>query len=128
MENVAENSTTGRDPSARGPDEIREAAEPAREEPPREYRGTGIYAAVVVGLLFTLAVVILAVQNVDTVTLEWLAWDIDVSLTALILASLLVGAAAAVIGGLFWRRRRRRVLTEREELRGLRLSGHRSDG
>jgi uncharacterized integral membrane protein len=127
MENVTDNSTTGQDPSAREPDEVREATGPAREEPLREYRGTGIYAAVVVGLLLALAVVILAAQNVDTVTLKWLAWDIDVSLTALILASLLVGAATAVIGGLFWRRRRRRVLTEREELRGLR-SGQRSEG
>lgn len=120
-------NSTGRDPSAREPDEVREGAGPAGEVPTREYRGTGIYAAVVVGLLLALAVVILAVQNVDAVTLEWLAWDIDVSLTALILASLLIGAASAVIGGLFWRRRRRRVLTEREELRGLRSSGHRSE-
>lgn len=125
---MGENSTTEPDPSAREPGEVREAAEPAREEPPRGYRGTGIYAAVVVGLLLAVAVVILAVQNADAVTIEWLVWDLDVSLTALILASLLVGGATAVIGGLFWRRRRRRLLTEREELRGLRSSRQRSGG
>lgn len=115
------------DPSAREPGEVREAAEPAREAPPREYRGTGIYAAVVIGLLLAVAVVILAVQNVDAVTIEWLGWDLDLSLAALILASLLAGGATAVIGGFFWRRRRRRLLTEREELRGMRSSRQRAE-
>ena len=96
------------------------------ERPPEEsakgFRGTGIYASLIVGFLVAAALLIFVAQNTESVHLEWLAWSIGVPVAALLLGSVLVGSLLTVIGGLFWRRRRRRVLTEREELRHLRSS------
>jgi len=85
-----------------------------------EYRGTGFYVSLIVAGIVVLALIVLTLQNTDSVTFEFLGWDIDLPLFGLILITVLLTVAIDELVGLAWRRRRRRQLTEREELKELR--------
>jgi uncharacterized integral membrane protein len=96
-------------PTAQAPGEV----EPA-------FQGTGVSVALVIGVVVTVLAIIVAVQNTDDVGIDFLAWDVDAPLVAVILAAAVAGVLFDEILGFFWRRRRRHHLAERAELRRLR--------
>lgn len=87
---------------------------------PVEYRGTGFYVSVVLILLIAVILLILAVQNTAQVTVQFLAWEFELPLFAIIVGTGLVAILLDEMIGLVWRRQRRNRLTERAELERLR--------
>lgn len=98
---------------------VRPPAEHGGEVTP-VFRGTGVSAALVVGVVLAILTLIVAVQNTDDVGLDFLFWDVEAPLVAVILAAAIAGVLLDETLGFFWRRRRRRHLAERAELRRLR--------
>jgi uncharacterized integral membrane protein len=84
--------------------------------------GTGISAALVVGVVLAILTIVVAIQNTDKVRMQFLAWDLDAPVVAVILAAGVAGVLLDETLGFFWRRRRRRTLAERAELRRPRRS------
>lgn len=84
------------------------------------FRGTGVSVALVIGVVVTVLAIIVAIQNTDDVGVDFLAWDVEAPLVAVILAAGVAGVLFDEILGFFWRRRRRHHLAERAELRRLR--------
>jgi uncharacterized integral membrane protein len=91
-----------------------------KQGPRREYRGTGLYASVVVAFVLAVAIVIAIIQNLQTVEVKFLSWDVRTPLVVVLLITILATLLLAALCGLGWRRRRRKELAEREELRVLR--------
>ena len=109
--------------AAPGADGSAEAARPPRQDGDEQtpvFRGTGVSAAMVVGLLLAILVIVVAVQNTGRVNAEFLAWEVDAPLVAVILAASVAGVLLDETLGFFWRRRRRRHFAERAELGRLR--------
>ena len=98
---------------------------PARVEVHRVFVGTGLFWGLLLGALLTVIVIILAAQNTQQVTLEFLPFEIGTPLIVVLLASLLVGVILDEIIGWAYRARRRRTLTEKEELKRLRADRER---
>ena len=86
----------------------------------KHYRSTGVWPAVVTGLLLAAAGVIFVAQNTHTIALEFLWINFRTSPAVLVLATAFISVAGAVVVGAAVRRRRRRLLEEREELERLR--------
>lgn len=86
-----------------------------------EYRGTGFYVGLVVSLFLALALLLLAVQNTQQVTIAFLAWDFDVPLFAVAVGGALLAVILDELIGLVWRRSKRARLEERAELDRLRI-------
>jgi uncharacterized integral membrane protein len=95
---------------------------PGREGERPVFRGTGVSVALVVGILLAVLAIVVAVQNTDDVRVDFLGWEVDAPLLAVILTAALAGVLLDEILGFFWRRRRRRHLADRAELRRLRRS------
>ena len=91
-----------------------------RAEPDRVFAGTGLFWGLIFGVILALAVIILAAQNTDTVTISFLAWEFSTPLIVLILGALLIGVIVDELLGVVYRKRRRRTLRERDELKRLR--------
>ncbi len=89
-------------------------------QPQTQFRGTGVWPAVVVGLVLATALVIFVAQNAHVVALEFLWFDFRTSPAVLVLATGLIAIVAAVVAGAWLRVRRRRTLRQREELERLR--------
>jgi uncharacterized integral membrane protein len=87
-----------------------------------EFRGTGVSVALVVGVVIAVLAIVVAVQNTDDVNVDFLGWEIDAPLLAVILTAAVAGVLLDEILGFFWRRRRRRHFADRAELRRLRRS------
>jgi uncharacterized integral membrane protein len=85
-----------------------------------EYRGTGFKVSLVLIFITAALVLILAVQNTAPVTLEFLAWEVELPLFALLLGAGLLGVLLDELIGLVWRRQRRKRMEERAELDRLR--------
>lgn len=83
----------------------------------REYRGTGIIWALVATATAGLILLVLIVQNTETVVVHFLWFTWSVSLVVLVLATILLTVCVAESIGLVWRHRRRQQLTNRDELR-----------
>jgi uncharacterized integral membrane protein len=94
----------------------------AKRETPerRHYAGTGVWPAVVTGLVLGTAVVVFVAQNMHLISLHFLWLDFRTSPAVLVLVTALLSVAGSVIVGAGVRRRRRRMLQEREELERLR--------
>jgi uncharacterized integral membrane protein len=92
----------------------------APTQPETHYRGTGVWPAVVAGLVLAGAVVIFVAQNTHAIALHFLWLDFRTAPAVLVLATALIAVVAAVVVGAWLRRRRRRVLQQREELEHLR--------
>jgi uncharacterized integral membrane protein len=93
---------------------------PRRHKRDTHYESTGVWPAVVTGLLLGGAVVIFVIQNGHRIALEFLWFDFSTSPAALVLATAFFAVLASVVVGAAVRRRRRRTLQEREELERLR--------
>ena len=91
----------------------------------REFRGTGVYWSLLLGLILAVAILIGIIQNAQSVQLKYLVWDLSTPLIVVLLVTIFATVLLSALVGVAWRHRRRRQLTEREELRGLR--GHTSD-
>lgn len=109
----------GSDEEAGTSSSVEPPAEPGGEDRP-VFRGTGVSVALVVGVLLAILAIIVAVQNTGDVNIDFLAWELDAPLVAVILAAAVAGVVLDEILGFFWRRRRRRHLAERAELQRLR--------
>ena len=72
------------------------------------------------GLVLAAAVTVGIVQNSQPVGVKYLAWSVQVSLAALLIASMVATVVLTVLVGAVWRRSRRRRLTGRAELEHLR--------
>ncbi|MCB2222739.1 MAG: DUF1049 domain-containing protein [Actinobacteria bacterium] len=94
--------------------------EPAEVEVRRVFVGTGVFWGLAIAVLLTVAVIILAAQNTQQITLEFLSFEIDTPLIVVLLVALLIGVVLDEIFGWVYRARRRRTLTDREELKQLR--------
>lgn len=109
----------GSDEEAGASSSVEPPAEPGGEARP-VFRGTGVSVALVVGVLLAILAIIVAVQNTEDVNIDFLAWELDAPLVAVILAAAVAGVVLDEILGFFWRRRRRRHLAERAEIQRLR--------
>jgi uncharacterized integral membrane protein len=72
-----------------------------------------VSAGLIIGVLFGLAVIILAAQNTSHVGFRFLWWHARSPLVVIILGTALAGVVVDEVVGLLWRRRRRRRLAER---------------
>ncbi len=86
----------------------------------REFRGTGLYWSLFLGLVVAIAILIGIIQNAQSVQLKYLVWDLNTPLIVVLLVTIFASVLLTALVGVAWRRRRRRQLTDREELRGLR--------
>jgi uncharacterized integral membrane protein len=86
------------------------------------FRGTGVSVALVVGVVIAVLAIVVAVQNTDDVNVDFLGWEVDAPLVAVILTAAVAGVLLDETLGFFWRRRRRRQLADRAELGRLRRS------
>ncbi len=93
--------------------------EPARQPTPA-YKGTGMRWSFLFGAVLTIAIIILAGQNTESVEFEFLTWNITAPLAAVILATAFVAVVIDELIGVIWRFRRRRQLREKAELKELR--------
>jgi uncharacterized integral membrane protein len=75
------------------------------------YEGSGIALGVVMLLLASACMVVVVAQNTRSVRFEFLWWDTNISLAALLLATGLIVAVVEELVGLAWRRRRRTMRT-----------------
>ena len=75
-----------------------------------------------VGVVIAVLAIVVAFQNTKGVNVDFLGWEVDAPLVAVILTAAVAGVLVDEILGFFWRRRRRRHLTDRAELRRLRRS------
>ena len=99
------------------PSESPAVAEAAQD---KVFAGTGISWAFIFGAILTAAIIILAVQNTDSVPVKLFFWETEAPLIIVILVTALVVILIDEMIGLVIRRRRRKVLAEREELKRLR--------
>ena len=86
----------------------------------REFRGTGLYWSLLLGLILAIAILIGIIQNSQSVQLKYLVWDLGTPMIVVLLVTIFASALLTALVGVTWRHRRRRQLTDREELRGLR--------
>ena len=100
-------------------DEIRDLEDelepPQPEEPTEGLPWSGIVATV--GLIL---VVVFAVQNTDTVAIEFLWMSGRFPLSIVILVTAVASAGFTTLGGVFYKKRRRRRRAEKDELKYLR--------
>ncbi len=96
--------------------EIEEQLEPPRPEEP----SVGLPWGGIIATIGLILVVVFAVQNTETVAVEFLWMSGDFPLSIVILVTAVASAIFATFGGVFYRRRRRRRLAEKFELRQLR--------
>ncbi len=119
-------------------DETVEVPEAPTPEPPqpvsvpepeqhRIFAGTGISWAFVFGVILTVAIIILAVQNTDPVPVTLYFWETEAPLIIVMLVTALVAILIDEMIGLVIRRRKRRIMAEREELRRLRAKADTDD-
>ncbi len=85
-----------------------------------EYRGTGFYVSLAVIFLTALTILILAVQNTNEVTIEFLGLEFALPLFGVILGTALITVILVELIGVVWRRQQRTRLEERAELQRLR--------
>ncbi len=88
-------------------------------DPERVFAGTGLFWGLIIGIVMALAVMVLAAQNTDTVTVSFLVWEFSTPLIVIILGSLLIGIVLDELFGLVYRKRRRRTLRDRDDLKRL---------
>jgi len=96
-----------------------EGQEPTRPPTPA-YKGTGMRWSYLFGAVLTIAIIILAGQNTESVEFEFLTWNITAPLAAVILATAFIAVVIDELIGVIWRFRRRRQLREKAELDELR--------
>ena len=92
---------------------------PAKEPMPA-YKGTGMRWSYLFGAVLTVAIIILAGQNTESVEFEFITWNITAPLAAVILATAFIAVVIDELIGVIWRFRRRRQLREKAELEQLR--------
>jgi uncharacterized integral membrane protein len=117
---MSDDERQDRAPAADAGSEAEKEKTTRRAEPERVFVGTGLFWGLIFGVILALAVIILAAQNTDTVTISFLAWEFSTPLIVLILGALLIGVIVDELLGLVYRKRRRRTLRERDELKRLR--------
>lgn len=81
---------------------------------------TGIRWSLIAGLLMVAAIAVLAAQNTQRVSVNFLGWDGRAPLIAVILGTAIVAVLLDETLGFFWRRSRRKRRAEQEELKRLR--------
>ena len=104
-----------------------EAAPVPEPEQHRVFAGTGISWAFIFGVLLTVAIIVLAIQNTEAVPVTLYFWETS---APLIIVMVVTGLAAILIDeliGMIIRRRKRKVLAEREELKRLRAKADSND-
>jgi len=79
-------------------------------------RGLGVWWTFGIGLVLASAVIVAIVQNSQPVELQFLAWQLNVSLIVVVLTTALIAIALDEVGGLIWRRRRRSTLDRMKKL------------
>jgi len=87
-------------------------------DPP--HRGEGIPWGAIVGTLGVILLVVFAVQNTETVAVEFLWLSDEFPLSIVILVTAVSAAVLALLSGAVFRRRRRARRAEKQELRQLR--------
>lgn len=105
------------------PEEALPEPEPVAVPEPEQRRvfaGTGISWAFVFGVLLAVAVIVLAVQNTDTVPIKLYFWETTAPLIIVMLVTALAAILIDELIGMIIRRRKRKVLADREELKHLR--------
>lgn len=96
-------------------------AAPAPEpEQHRVFAGTGISWAFIFGVLLTVAIIVLAIQNTESVPVTLYFWETSAPLIIVMVVTGLVAILIDELIGMIIRRRKRKVLAEREELKRLR--------
>ena len=81
---------------------------------------TGIRWSLIAGLILIAAIAVLAAQNTQRVSVNFLGWNGRAPLIAVILGTAIVAILLDETLGFFWRRSRRKRRAEREELKRLR--------
>lgn len=90
------------------PEEIREVEDQLQPEapPPRETRAGVPWGAILL-LIWAVALIIFSVQNAESTTVEFLAWDWSMPVALLVMITALVTLFVTAIGAAVYRRRRR---------------------
>ena len=91
-----------------------------RAQQHRVFAGTGISWAFIFGVLLTVAVIVLAVQNTDPVPVTLYFWETSAPLIIVMLVAALAAILIDEMIGMIIRRRKRKILADREELKRFR--------
>jgi uncharacterized integral membrane protein len=81
------------------------------------YLGTGFYASVVASIAIAVAMLALAVQNTDPVTVKWFGFEFAAPLFAWVIGAALLAVIIDELVGLIWRARMRSRLTRAAQVR-----------
>ena len=81
-----------------------------------QYRGTGFYVGLVAILVFSVVLLVLAVQNTQEVDVAFFGLVFTVPLFAVAIGAAILAVVLDELIGLVWRRRRRTRLEDRAEL------------
>lgn len=84
------------------------------EEPAPAFEREPIPWGAILLLLWAVLIIIFAVQNAHTATVEFLAWDWEMPVALLIMITALVTVVVTGVGFAFYRRRRRKNRASRE--------------
>lgn len=103
-------------------DEFNDVESQLEAEPPREQRAGVPWAGLTI-LIGIALIVVFAVQNTDSATVEFLWFRGDFPLSLVILVTALVSVLFAATSGALYRRRRRKRRAEKQELEELRGEG-----
>ncbi len=101
-------------------DEIHDFDGKLEPPPPEEDPSPGVPWGGIVGTLGVVLLVVFAVQNTETVTIEFLWLSGGFPLSIVILVTAVAAVVLALLSGSFLRRRRRARRAEKQELRQLR--------
>lgn len=93
------------------------------EVEPRPATGAGIPWGGLTTVVGIALIVLFAVQNTESTSIDFLWLNGEFPLSLVILVTALVSALFAITAGAFYRRRRRRRRADRQELRKLRGEG-----
>ena len=101
------------------PDSTADTAAPVLATTQKRDAGSGFRWSLVFGAILVVAIIVLVVQNPETVTFKLLSWSISAPLSVILLGTVLIAVILDEIVGYVIRVRRRRVRRQLAELKEL---------
>ena len=96
-------------------DDIYDVEDQLEPEPSRERVRDPFPWGAMLLLLWAVALIVFSVQNADSTTVEFLAWEWTMPVALLVMVTALVTLVVSAVGGAIYRRRRRKLRILREE-------------
>jgi uncharacterized integral membrane protein len=99
------------------PEEIHDVEDRLQPDAPTREARAGVPWGAILLLIWAVALIIFSVQNAESATVEFLAWDWSMPVALLVMISALVTLFVTAIGAAVYRRRRRQRAEMKRALR-----------